>query len=434
MEISRHTLISKIKESTNYFIINSLSGNADIVDKKTAQAILKGTYTDIDELVQKGYYCNHIEEEKIYRKKYLDFVDSRDSDEIQIFFVPWYSCNFSCSYCFQDEYTNPSQIADSNVIEAFFNYVENEFAGRKKYITIFGGEPLLTGLKQRNIIEQLLEKSKQANLDVAIVTNGYHLSEYVDLLSNYSIREVQVTVDGIEKIHNSRRIHKNRIPTFDKIVEGIDACLEAKIPINLRMVVDRENINELPKLANFAISKKWTKNPLFKTQLGRNYELHHCQVDNNKLYSRISMYEDIYDLLKKYPEISEFHKPAFSISKFLFEKGELPDPLFDSCPGTKTEWAFDYTGAIYSCTATVGKTGEQLGTFYPEIHKATDIIDTWQERDILSIDKCKECNVSLLCGGGCASVAKNESNQILSPDCRPIKELLELGIAHYFNQ
>jgi uncharacterized protein len=137
-------------------------------------------------------------------------------------------------------------------------------------------------------------------------------------------------------------------------------------------------------------------------------------------------------LLKKYPEIREFHQPAFSISKFLFKEGRLPDPLFDSCPGTKTEWAFDFTGKIYSCTATVGKAGEELGTFYPEITLDEDKISDWESRDVLSIKECRDCNQQLACGGGCASIAKNNTNRICAPDCRPVKELISLGITYYF--
>ena len=69
------------------------------------------------------------------------------------------------------------------------------------------------------------------------------------------------------------------------------------------------------------IQKGWTKSPLFKTALGRNYELHHCQTNNKRLFSRIEMYKEIYDIVKEYPEVLEFHKPAFSISKFIFENG-----------------------------------------------------------------------------------------------------------------
>jgi uncharacterized protein len=184
-------------------------------------------------------------------------------------------------------------------------------------------------------------------------------------------------------------------------------------------------------LADFAIGKGWTKNNLFKTQLGRNYELHTCQGNQKKLFDRIEMWQEIYEIIKKKPEFLEFHKPAFSISKFLFENGELPFPLFDSCSGCKTEWAFDYTGNFYACTATVGKEGESLGTFYPTVTKKEDDIEEWQERDILAIEKCKDCDVQLACGGGCASIAKNNLGTLHSHDCRPIKELLELGVATY---
>ena len=220
--------------------------------------------------------------------------------------------------------------------------------------------------------------------------------------------------------------------TFDRIVEGIDQLLAAHIPVNLRMVIDKENIGNLPEFARFAIDKGWTSNPIFKTQLGRNYELHECQTDQSRLYSRLEMYKDIYWLLQDHPYIQEFHKPAFSISKFLFENGEMPEPLFDACTGTKTEWAFDFTGNIFSCTATVGKEGESLGTFYPQVKLNTDEIETWEERDILSIPKCRNCNLALICGGGCASMAKNYNGDLNFHDCRPVTELLELGISHYF--
>jgi uncharacterized protein len=115
----------------------------------------------------------------------------------------------------------------------------------------------------------------------------------------------------------------------------------------------------------------------------------------------------------------------------LFENGELPEPLFDSCPACKTEWAFDYSGNIYSCTATVGKKGEELGSYYPSETLNADLVCDWEERDVLAIAECKNCALQLACGGGCGSVAKNQAGSVLKPDCRPVKELLELGIALY---
>jgi uncharacterized protein len=266
---------------------------------------------------------------------------------------------------------------------------------------------------------------------VAVVTNGYTLADYMDVLGNAPIREIQVTLDGIGEVHDRRRPLKGGQPTFERIVPGIDQALANGLTVNLRVVLDRENIDALPELARFARERGWTGHPRFKTQLGRNYELHTCQTNPAHLYGRVELYEKLYSLIKAHPDILEFHRPAFSLSRFLWENGELPDPLFDSCPGCKSEWAFDYTGRIYACTATVGKTGEELGTFFPEVSTDRSRIEEWQKRDVTSVAACRDCSLALACGGGCAAVAKNTSGSLLAPDCRPVRELLEMGISLY---
>lgn len=433
MQKSKHNIFSKLAESDNYFIVNPLSGNADILVPDEAQRYLANQISDIQSYIDNGYIVDPIEEEKLFRKKYLDFIDERDNDEVQLFFVPWYTCNFKCSYCFQDEYTNPDETVKDEVVDAFFSYIDNKFAGRRKYITIFGGEPFLNTPTRKATIEKIVQHANTRNLDVAVVTNGYHIVDFIDILKAARIREIQVTVDGTRQVHNARRMLRSGKGSFDNISQGIDLLLQNNIPVNLRVIIDKDNIDNLPHLADYAISQGWTQNPLFKTGLGRNYELHHCQTNNDRLFTRIEMYQRIYDIVKANPRIVEFHKPAFSIAKFIFENGELPNPLFDSCSGAKTEWAFDYSGRIYSCTATVGNVGDELGTFYPRIYLNENLISEWENRDVLSIAECAACSVRLACGGGCAAVARNRCGKIQSPDCRPIKELLELGLSLYQN-
>lgn len=438
MRYSDYNIFSKIRDSENYFILNLLTGNADILSPGEAsevEELKKGKPVSdsnfFKEFIEKGYISDEASEKGLYRSKYLDFVDSREDDEIQLFYVPDYSCNFVCEYCYQDQYSNSPSSNEKEVADAFFSYISATFAGKRKYITIFGGEPLLPSPARKLFIEYFLERAQEAGIDVSIVTNGYALEDYIPLLSKYRIREIQVTLDGTAEVHNKRRYLKGGGATFDRIVNGIDAALNAGMEINLRMVIDAHNIENLPEMARFAISKGWTKSKSFKTQFGRNYELHHCQVSSGRLFDRLSMYETIYEQVREFPEILEFHKPAYSVAKFLAENGELPDPLFDSCPACKTEWAFDYSGSIYSCTATVGKSGEVLGTFYPVISLNKELVEEWQERDVTSINECKNCNLQHACGGGCGSVAKNMSGKVCSPDCRPITGLLEIGFSAY---
>jgi uncharacterized protein len=431
MEHSRHNIFSAIHQTDEFFLVNVLSGNADILTPAEAQRYLSNEVSGDPEYIEKGYIVDPVEEERLYRRKYLDFLDIRDQDEIQLFYVPSYACNFNCSYCYQEGYGQGGFENDPGVTAEFFSYIRNNFQNRQKYITLFGGEPLLGGAGNRKFLAGFIRQCRENNLDLAVVTNGYHLESYITLLSGTRIREIQVTLDGPESVHNTRRQLKGGHETFSSIVRGIDAALAAGLPVNLRVVLDRGNISSLPELAQYAVNKGWTRSPLFKTQLGRNYELHYCQSQQSRLYSRIDLYKDLYNVILENPVILDFHKPAYSVSKFLFENGELPSPLFDSCPGCKTEWAFDYTGKIYSCTATVGKPGEELGTFYPQVKLDEVHVEKWQQRDVLSIKACGSCNLRLACGGGCASVAWNREKDLHAPDCRPVKELLELGISLY---
>ncbi len=436
---SKHNIVSRVQDSDQFYAVNLLSGNADILSEAEAKILMSENIEQVADaelmqgLTEKGYLVGLGDENKHYRNRYFDFVDQREEEEVQLFFVPNYSCNFSCSYCYQDEYTNPHLSATPELIDAFFQYIRKELANRRKYLTIFGGEPLLNTPHQRSIIALLVEKANEMAIDICVVTNGYYLENYIDLLSKGKIREIQITLDGTKKIHDQRRFLKGGSPTFEPIVRGIDAALAAGFPVNLRMVIDKQNIENLPELATFAIEKGWTSNPLFKTQIGRNYELHHCQSTPDQLFTRISLFRKIFELTEQFPHILAFYKPSYSVAKYLSEHGELPDPLFDACPACKSEWAFDYTGRIYSCTATVGKEEEALGTFYPEVTKNEQLIHQWASRDVTSIEECRNCSVQLACGGGCGSVAKNKNGSILSPDCRPVKELLEIGFKAYFN-
>lgn len=431
MELSKFNIISKIRDSEDLFILNSLYGSADILDRATCLR-LKGGNGDDTEFAARGYLVNPEEEKSAFRKAYLRFLDDREKDEVQLFFVPSYSCNFSCSYCYQENYFPVKSRLTKDIAAAFLEYVSEVFADRRKYITLFGGEPLLPGKGHKSLIKQIIEGATGMKTDVAVVTNGYHIGEYAGMFREARMREVQVTLDGTREVHDRRRSLKNGQGTFDRIVNGIDLLLENEIPVNLRMVADRENIDNLPDLARFAIERGWTASPLFSTQIGRNYELHDCRANGDKLFSRVEIYAGLYRLIREHPHILEFHRPAFSVSGALYENGELPAPLFDACTGTKTEWAFDYTGNIYACTATVGKKGEELGRFYPDRVLNRDRIEEWGNRDILSIRECRECSLSLLCGGGCAAVAGNRSGSKNNPDCRPVRELLGMGIAAYF--
>ncbi len=78
--------------------MNLLTENADIISAGEAEMLLTGNVPYDKEYLSKGYISDVSDEEKLFRSRYLDFVDDRDNDEVQIFYVNNYSCNFNCSY------------------------------------------------------------------------------------------------------------------------------------------------------------------------------------------------------------------------------------------------------------------------------------------------------------------------------------------------
>src|SRR5512132_844297 len=104
LQFSRHNIFAPIPGSDQYYLVNLLSGNADLLSSEKAQEVLEHRYTDLEEYTAKGYLSDPAEEERLFRMKYADFLDTRDKDEVQIFFVPWYACNFACPYCYQESY------------------------------------------------------------------------------------------------------------------------------------------------------------------------------------------------------------------------------------------------------------------------------------------------------------------------------------------
>ncbi|MCB1193587.1 MAG: radical SAM protein [Leptospiraceae bacterium] len=445
MKLSKHTILTKIYDSENYILVNYLSGSADLLDKNEANLLQNSitqknweNYHLTPYLMERGYlFTSWEEEDSLIQSKYLEFLEENEKTATQLIFSTSYRCNFSCIYCFQKDYEQTIEKISKNVTDQFFSYINQKFSNEKAqtYITLFGGEPLLGSEEYKNSLLYFLGKATRYNYPIAIVTNGYELINYIPLLQNVGVKvkEIQVTVDGTEVTHNSRRPTKSKNETFARVMDGVDYALQSGYRINLRSVVDRSNIQELPHLAQYCNDRGFLDYPtnLFETTLGRNYELHTPQ-GTDQILNRYDMWLEFYNLAKKYPILKKYHKPSFHGMRFLSENDEMPLPIFDGCPACKKEWAFDANGDIFGCTASVGVQKYKLGNFLnnPEFtHK--EQLAKWQERDVLTIEECKDCPVNLSCGGGCGVIAANQTGRIQSTDCRPVKELIGLGAAYY---
>lgn len=459
MFLAKNNIIVKIQDTQqpNYAILNPISGSFDLMDEneyRTLQGIADGKSGDKDfeaTLLERGYaFDNKEAHDAAIAQAYTEFNDEIGRTQVQLMLVPTYGCNLACTYCYQGRGTDSAQAVPVNmdsrpnlitkgIVDAFFEYARTNFSQEavKPFITLFGGEPLVNSPAQRNIINYIIDKCAKENYEFAAVTNGVDFPEYVDLLKKVRVKEIQFTLDGSKDIHDSRRATVNKKGTFDRVVAGIEAAVNNHMPVNLRSVVDMENIGDLVHLAEYLDKKGWLDLPpkLFKTQLGRNYELFDCYAKPQHLMTQVELWGEFAALSKTYPVLAKFHRPDFKGIRHLVDTGEMYMATFDTCPACKTEWVFDLFGNIYGCTASCGREEYLLGTFWPEVRLNSDAIETWQKRNVKSIAKCRDCKYDVVCGGGCGVVAANKhGGNILSPDCRPVQELIETGVNHYIEE
>jgi uncharacterized protein len=443
MYFSRYNLILPMKENTEYpyVIMNPLSGGFDLVPQEDYEKLThlkKGELVEDEEFIHylntRGYlYGDEAAEQKRLQDRLPEFEKALNDTPPQVLFVPTYTCNLACPYCYQNGIKHKKELISKEVVDAFFSHLESQFAERKPFITLFGGEALNGSKRQKEMIDYIVKKAAQGGYAISAVTNGYDLVDYLDILQQAEVKEIQVTLDGPQAVHDLRRHTAGGQGTYGQIMNGLEEAIKRKIPINLRAVVDKSNFEDLVTLAEDLDQRGWLDltSQQFKTQIGRNYELFECYAAPQHLLGQAEHWAHFIQLAEKHPILKKMHSPEFKGIHHLVQTGEMYLPSYDTCPASKSEWVFDLYGDIYGCTATTGQDEYKLGTFYPDFKLNEKEVKEWQERNVLTIPECQTCDVSLICGGGCGAIAKNRTGRVKGPDCRPIKEILTLGLDYY---
>lgn len=445
MKLSSHTILAPIPGRADVLAVQPLSGQAALLgptEAALAAALDGGPAPEGlpgDALREAGFVVESDDEDRaMLAEAYAGWLDNVDRTATQLILVPSFGCNLACTYCYQGQFEPEGHgLIKPAVIDAFFAWVDRYHGSDdpRPYITLFGGEPLIDTPVHHDRVERILAGAAARGIEVAAVTNGYDLESYLPALTAGPIKEVQVTLDGPEPMHDERRIHATGRGTFANVVRGVDALVAAGIPVNLRVVADAHNLPSLPALADVAAEHGWLDLPesKFKTQIGRNYELYGCTSRQRRsdLLGRTELWEQYVALTEEHPTLRRFHEPRFHGVRHLAETGELPPPNFDACPAAKKEWAFGPDGSLYGCTATVGQAKHRLGSFFPAVERDEEAIGVWQGRNVFTIAGCQGCALSPVCGGGCGAIAAEHGDGPRSPDCRPVRELYGLGAAFY---
>jgi uncharacterized protein len=255
------------------------------------------------------------------------------------------------------------------------------------------------------------------------VSNGYNLEDYFDLLTKYNFGYVQITLDGSENEHNSRRFLVNGKGSYQKIVSNINEALQRGIRIVLRTNINQKNINEINGLVDYYKQMGWTDKKnfgyYFKSTLRCFEEIGNAASDV-ELMNIISS-SNIGDINKF--QFNSMYSPIYQKLSYMLKTGGYA-PLHSSyCGATSGMLTIDPYGDIYPCWDVltnhdfiVGKVNMQTEDF-----DMNEVYNQWQERTSANIPECSVCEYALFCGGGCAAQACFTDGNIYHPYCEDYK-------------
>ncbi len=158
-------------------------------------------------------------------------------------------CNFRCVYCMPKEvYGREYRFLERRELFTFEEIarVARVFVslGVTK-LRITGGEPLV-----RRELERLIELLAPLDVDLTLTTNGSLLAAKAQALADAGLSRITVSLDSLDDA-TFRALNDVEFPV-DRVLEGIDAAVDAGLPVKVNAVVKRGvNEDQIVPMAGF---------------------------------------------------------------------------------------------------------------------------------------------------------------------------------------
>lgn len=171
------------------------------------------------------------------------------------FFIQWHlteRCNLRCTHCYQSG--GRSEELTFEEIKAVVGEVEDTLKTWSEAFNISfspsfnltGGEPFL-----RADLFEIIEIIRKRGFETYLLSNGTLISEeQASALARLGLKGVQVSMEGIEKTHDSIRGKGS----FALALKGIGNLLHAGITVTVNATLSEVNAGELPGLLKLAKS------------------------------------------------------------------------------------------------------------------------------------------------------------------------------------
>lgn len=421
----------------NKIVYSLISGAILFLDSSLVEDLLESKFSNLsDEYISvlfenKIIVENNFDEFDFILKENIEF-NLNSHNKLGLTLQPTSNCQLDCSYCGQ---VHKKHNLDIDVRNQLKEYVFKKLSSTSTYknllITWYGGEPLLSIGNIRSLSRDFIEycRINGINYSAKIITNGVNLKKdiYYELV-NLKIADFQITLDGIEEVHDSRRFLKNtQKGSFQIIYKNILDIVNSEFYnpnkgiIKIRINVDSNNSDSVVELLNLFIK------------------------DN--IQGKISVYfSPVYDWgevqgSKKSLSKEEYANLEIELLLFMYNNGFnihieslLPKRNPTVCMAVdKSQEVVDANGNIYPCwefpyTPKYEIDEYKIGNIRENNLRNNDAkTRNWYIDGELEKYWCKGCRFLPVCGGGCPKQWYDDQ-----PPCPSFKYNLEERLILYY--
>lgn len=362
-----------------------------ILEKKYNLDEIKNAVKTMRDSFEKGFLT---ETEKVYdyfEKEYL--FEGKESFKGNLWLSVTHNCNLNCKYCFEqsDRYLSEEQMSVETAKKCIDYWYERINREQSIYdIVFFGGEPLLNQeviIFSVNYINHLL-KNLKGIARYSITTNGTILNDKILELFKDNIFHVNVSIDGLKKIHESNRGYKSGGATYDVIIKHLNQLNKVVTRLSAYVCLTSQSIRYFQQ----SVTWLWSmgiKNVYGNLVFGDNYTYNFD--DYMELKKQISELADIsyQNIVNNDPYV---YSPFIEIIKTIDRKDFTSNCYF----WQNGIFIFSPSGDAYRCHRFIGDERHKLGNIEND---SLDILSKKLKKE--KVDKCTECWYQLYCGDGC---------------------------------
>jgi len=422
---SRYTVTIPLS-GDEYLLVNTftgamISGTKDFLKAYEADALENCSEELVSTLFSSGFVTELTPREEMqYAFENLESIRRIYRDHTLFILILTYQCNMRCSYCFQsrlferhNQWLDQTMTADQ--VDAAFAAIETLNPDTKMPIHLFGGEPLM--YQNYDLVQYILEKGESLGKSFLVVTNGLEADKFLPLLSTSNIASLQVTLDGIQEIHDSRKKKADGTGSFQEILSSIEQLAEAGLHVFVRVTFDHHTVRTLPAFMEVTTERGWHTHKTLSVYLSPVY--HHTEGGCFNFVCNLEM-GDLEFLAENEATKNAFWQGLEPLKKKLGFK-DLWFPQISYCRHNPSQTWFDPFGDIYLCTDSLGDSEHAVGTYYPALC-FNEQYYAWKKRTIFDMKSCHYCKYAPICGGGCGHYAFHEKGGLQKPDCSFVKQ------------